>query len=92
MLRDLTAARDGSWLGGERVSILGTRPGTAVQTVWRVQVGGEVSTRLAAPDVLSVTTDAEPAELWAQTSAGAAYQFGAGLLKIPGLRWPAVPG
>lgn len=92
LLRDLVAARGGSWLGPQRVSVLGVRATTSEQTVWRVQIGGEVSAGLAAPTARSVTTSADPLELWAQTPDGAAYQSGAGLLSIPGLRWPAVPG
>ncbi len=92
LIGDLSLARDGSWLGSDRVSVIGVRRPDTQQRVWISQIGGEVTEGIDASQMLSLSTRTDPDTLWAQTTTGVAYQSGAGLVPMSGLRWPALPG
>ena len=92
LVSDLSGARDGAWLDARRIAVLGTRAEAAEQRVWLVQIGGEVAAGVAAPDALTIAVGSNQYELWVQTADGAAYQAGADFPRLPGVRWPAVPG
>ncbi|MFZ0160989.1 MAG: LpqB family beta-propeller domain-containing protein [Kineosporiaceae bacterium] len=92
LVSDLVGARDGAWLDARRIAVLGTRPAAPEQRVWLVQIGGEVSAGVAAPEALTITLGSSQYELWVQTAEGAAYLAGSDFPRLPGVRWPAVPG
>ena len=92
LVSDLSGARDGAWLDARRVAVLGTRPEAQEQRLWLVQIGGEITVGVAAPDALTIALGSNQYELWVQATGGAAYQAGADFPRLPGVRWPAVPG
>ncbi|MBK8077432.1 MAG: GerMN domain-containing protein [Kineosporiaceae bacterium] len=89
---DLQSVRDAAWLDARRMMVLAAAPPATQTQVFTVEIGGKTSGGIAAPGGLSLTVGGSVNDLWVQTDQGVRYQSGGGLIALPGVRWPAMPG